>query len=750
MDSTGHAAQERSNSLTGQLWRALRRRVFGAAEASADSFEPGASPFASLPFAHALEQLSGHCGKPVSRAHLMAGLPANDGDLDHRFASFAMARVGLDARWQAMSLSSLRTQDVPALAPLAQGGAVIAAKADSALIVDGQGQRQVSLATLDLACTGQLLVCGHLDPENGLDAETERSLVQRNPKLWLMGAFLTEKRRLGQLLLGAVFLNLCALAIPLYMRAIYDRVVPNLAIESLWALSGGMVIVLLFEFTFRHLRGTLVDVVGVRVGQAVQHRAMSAILNARANNGGKSVGAYMVGLRDVEQLAVLVPQAVVTFLVDLPWFFAFLGLILMIGGASVAGPIVGAVAMVIVGLIANYALKLASNRASKLMQARNNLVVEVAEGWQTIKANQAEGLFLRQWDIVSDHIAVGTKSVRHWNEMPAGASAFLVQLVTVLVVVIGVFQIKDGLMTTGALVAVTMLTGRAMVPISSAVGMIGKLYQALAQFQGLAQILATAPERALSDPSIKPGRLKGDIRISNLVHRFEDAGENSLNSISLTIQPGEKIALIGKSGSGKSTLLQIMGGLLEKQSGGLTVDGHAIDQYAASHLRQSLVYCAQDAMLFDKSIWENILLGMPEPDEKVVEQAIRASGLDSFVSRTVDGYGRKIGPRGTRLSGGQRQALLLARALVRTPSVLLLDEPTASMDINCEAMVINGLREAGQGKTLIVATHRLALLDMVDRVIWLEDGKIVADKPRTEILAMLRNANVARAGGQAA
>lgn len=748
-DAMGPAPSE---SLLSLAWRAMRRKPAPARAASAQFAHLDGDAPVPLPMVHALEHLSAACGVPMGRAHLTAGLPVSGGDMDPRFAPFALARSGLEARWQKRSLATFQPQDLPALATLASGGVVLIVAAGPSAgtvgIVDGAGQRTIPAALLSSLIGEQILVCGHLDPENGLDEEAERDLVQRNPKLWLLSMFLSEKRRIAQLLVGAIFLNLCALAIPLYMRAIYDRVVPNLAIESLWALSIGMVIVLVFEFLFRHVRGAFLDAVSIRVGQSVQHRAMDTILTARMKN--KSVGALMVGLRDVEQLAMLAPQAAVTFLVDLPWFVAFLALILMIGGGTVAGPVIGGAALILVGIIANYALKLASTRSSKLMQARNNLVVEVAEGWSTIKANLAEGQFLRQWDIVSDHIGTGSKAVRRWSELPSGASTFLVQLVTVLVVIIGVFQIKAGVMTTGAMVAVTMLTGRAMVPISSAVAMVGKLYQSLSQFEGLAQILQMEPERVTSDPSIRTQRIRGDIRISNLTHMFDGAADASLNGVSLAIKPGEKIALIGKSGSGKSTLLNILAGLQEKQSGGLTIDGHAIDQFAAYHLRQNIVYAGQDATLFDRSIWDNILLGLPEPDEAIVERAIKASGLDTFVSRTVEGYGRKIGARGQKLSGGQRQSLVLARALVRDPSVLLLDEPTASMDIQCEALVIQGLREAARDKTLIVATHRLALLDIVDRVIWLEEGRVVADKPRAEVLAMLRNANAGRSNAQAA
>jgi ATP-binding cassette subfamily C protein LapB len=433
----------------------------------------------------------------------------------------------------------------------------------------------------------------------------------------------------------------------------------------------------------------------------------------------------------------------VTFCVDVPSFFIYLTLIMMIGGWTVAGPIFGALGMIFVGAVCSYALKLSAKKSTNLMQARNNLVVDVTEGLTTIKANQAEGRFMRQWDIVSDHIGISTQTARKWNDLPGSMAGLLVQMVTVLVVIIGVFQIKAGMMTTGAMIAVVMLTGRAMVPVSAAISVISKGYQSLSQFAGLAHILAMEPERDVSDPAIKRSPIKGVISLKGVGFTYEQASEPSLTDIALSIRPGEKIALIGRSGSGKSTLLQLLSGMIEPQTGAVTVDGHAAAQFASAHLRRSIVYSGQDAVLFDTSIWENILLGLEEPDEKVVEMAIGASGLDRFVSRSVEGYARKVGQRGVKLSGGQRQSLLLARALVRDPAILLLDEPTASMDINSEQAVIAGLRDAAKDKTLIVATHRMALLDLVDRVVWLDEGKVVADKPRTEILTMLRNQQAA-------
>ena len=605
-------------SLTQRLVGMVARKALKKEE---DSVAEWAGLVSPLPVIGALECLSRQCGKPTAREILTAALPIGDGDMDPRFAQVALARAGLEARWERVAPARLDSTDLPCLMPLMEGGAVVVlALPDrkTALVRDAECEKQVPREALDSLAFGDILVCGHVDPENGLGFDEERDFVRRNPRLWVLGVFLSERKRLGQMLAAAAFMNLTALAIPLYMRAIYDRVVPNLAIESLWALSAGVMLVLLFEFLFKHARTAFVDAVAVRVGQAVQHRAMTSFLQGRLGKRDSNVGRLMTALRDVEGLAMLVPQMLVTFLVDVPFFFAFVALIAMIAGLTASAPIVGAAAMVFIGAVAAYASKLSARRATKLMQARNNLVVDVADGLTTIKANQAEGRFLRQWDIVSDHIGMAGRAARKWNDLPGSTSALLVQLVTVMVIIIGVFQIKAGAMTTGALIAATMLAGRAMVPVSGAIAMISRGYQSLSQFAGLAELLAMEPERDVSDPSIKRTEIGGDLRLRHVSFTYEGAAEQSLRDISLSVQPGEKIALIGRSGSGKSTLLQLLSGMVPPQQGAISVDGHAMDQFAAAHLRQSIVYSGQDAVLFDTSIWDNILLGMDEPDPALV------------------------------------------------------------------------------------------------------------------------------------
>lgn len=694
---------------------------------------------APLPMLAALEALAAARGIEHDPAALSAALPMAQETLAAKLAPLALARIGLEAHWRPIGQRAPEPADLPLVVPMASGGAVLIIRcaADQVVVLDAAGEQLVPFAALRPLLAGEALHTGPIDPVNGASDAHERELIRRNPKMWLLGAYLAERRPLGQMLLASALLNLCALAIPLYMRAIYDRVVPNLAIESLWALSIGVVLVLVFELLLKKIKARFVDAVATRVGQAVQHRAVVAVLRARAPTAGIGFGAMLTGLRDLEQLSLLVPNAIATFCVDLPFVVLLFTLIAAIGGFTVIGPVIGALGLILFGMVSNYALKLASRRASKLVQARSDLTAELTSGWTTIKANHAEGLFEGRWDVISDHLAIGNKQVRHWSELPASAAGLLVQLVTVMVVVIGVLQIKAGLMTTGALIAVVLLTGRAMVPVAATVSMFARAYQSLAQFQALAGLLQTEPERDVSDPAVSLAPVRGALAVAGLSHTFKGSGAPSLSGLSFQIREGERVALIGKSGSGKSTLLQMLAGLIPAEEGLITLDGHALDRFAIPHLRRNAIYSAQDAMIFEGTVWHNILLGMAEPDAALVERAIRCSGLDGFVARTAEGYMRQVGPHGSALSGGQRQSLLLARALVRDPKVLLLDEPTASLDVASEQAVIAGLAEATRGKTLVVATHRLALLEIVDRVIWLEEGRIVADRPKADVLAQL-------------
>ena len=713
------------------------RFMLGGALSKAAARVAGAAPeLAGLGVVAALLRLAHEASVETDADALTVTLPRTGDDLDPRLAPLALARIGLEARWEQRRPATLAPADLPAAALLADGGMVVVLAVDPtgiATVATRHGEMSGPLAAIDAA---RLLLVGRADPVNG-DSETEeRRRIRDTPRLWLLGLFLGDRRRLAQMMLAAALLNLCALAIPLYMRAIYDRVVPNLAVETMWALSLGACLVLGFEFAFKHVRSTFVDAIGLRAGQIVQHRVMGAVLSARCGQRHSS-GSLMTALRDVEQLAVLVPGAIVTFCVDLPYFLVFALLIASVGGWVVVAPVLGAALLVCVGVVAAWGLKRAGARATRLMQARHNLVVDINEGLGTIKAAQAEGRFLGRWDILSDHIAVTGRAAREWSDGPGGIAALIVQLVTVLVVVIGVYQIKAGAMSVGGLVAATMLAGRAMVPVSAAITLVSRAYQSLAQFAGLSTLLALEPEQDAGDPALAARRIRGELAFAGVGFRHPGAPQPTLSGLTLTISPGERVAIIGRSGSGKSSLIQMMAGMAAPTEGRLRLDGHDVAHYAAAQLRSRIGYAAQDAVLFDATLRDNILLGVEQVDEHRFEQACLAAGVDPFARKLPDGYGFTVGPRGHKLSGGQRQAVILARALARDPALLLLDEPTEAMDLLTEQAVIAGIKAWLPNRTLVLATHRPALLTLVDRVIWLDDSRVVTDQPVDAVLARL-------------
>jgi ATP-binding cassette, subfamily C, bacterial LapB len=716
--------------------RTFSRTPSGATAATAAPLSPP-----TWTVADALVELARRHDVDTEAAALMAGLPRYEGDLDPRLAPIALARVGLDGSWSNRSITQVRADCLPCLAPLASGGVVLIVGAPAAGLLElAQGAETLTVLATDLAplTTGSVLVVGTADPINGSPVSDERAQIVKSPRKWILAQFLSNRRLLTQLAITAVFLNLCALAIPLYMRSVYDRVVPNMAIESLWALSLGVFLALGFEWAFKNVRHTFVDAIGLRLGQLVQHKVMNSLLNARLSAAPVHSGGVSMALRDIENLSVLMPNALVTLCVDLPFFVLFATVLYLLGGPVVLAAVLGGLALALVGLYANIGLVRASNKSSQLSKARANLIVDMVEGLPAVKAAQAQGRFLRSWDVLSDHSGVMQRQVREWNDLPASAAGFIVQMVTVLVMIIGIFQIKAGALTVGGLVACTLLAGRAMVPISTAVALLSRGYQALSQFVGLTDLLALEPERDSADEAVRGRRIKGAVAFHDVSFAYPGNSHPALKNISISIQAGEKVAIIGRSGSGKSTLMQIIAGLQAPSEGVVLVDGFNVAQYSAIQLREAIAYAAQDPALFDLTVRENVLLGLTNVPEQRIETALKIAGVDQFTSKHPEGLGLKAGARGLRLSGGQRQSIALARALVRDPQVLLLDEPTSAMDIMTEQTVLTQLKQELGSRTLILSTHRMSLLALVDRVIWLDGGKVIADKPRDEVLRLFQ------------
>jgi ATP-binding cassette, subfamily C, bacterial LapB len=704
-----------------------------------------ALPICGLPILEALTQAASLCGTPATASQLVAGLPIPAGkQLDIRLAPIALARLGLHAELTTLTVARLSSEQCPAMLMLRDGSCVILTHvvAGHISLVAQDGPRDVEAAHLAALSDGTGFVIGRSDPVNKATSEEEQSFAMASPKRWIIGQFLEQRTLLIQLAFASVLLNLCAFIVPLFLRSVYDRVVPNLAFETLWALSLGVIIALMFEFGLKNVRATFIDALAIRVGLMVQHKVMNGLLRSRLADAPTQPGGVLAIVRDVESLSTLIPNGIVTFCIDIPFFFLFLALIGSIGGSVTLVAFAGGVAVAAAGFWAHNSLSRASQKSSEISKARSNLIIDTVEGLSTIKTSRARGRFLGYWDLLADHQALGARHMRHYSDTPNYLSALTMQLVTIGVVLVGIYQLKDGSLTVGGLVACTMLAGRAMVPVSNAVQILSRMQQSLAVFSGLSRLLALKPEADQRSGIATPQTLSGDIRLQSVSLTYGKDTQPVLQNITLRIAPGERIGIIGRSGSGKSTLLHLISGLLQPTTGQITVDGVDLAQFPADVLRSQMAYAPQDALLFEGQLQENILLDGSTPEPERFANVVNATGVAAFAKPHAEGFQLNVGARGTRLSGGQRQSALLARALLQDTPMILLDEPTAAMDVGTELAVMQGLRNLSAGKTLLLATHRMNLLDLVDRVIWMDSGRIVADKPRAEILAMFQAQHV--------
>lgn len=728
----------------------LQRAVAATQKATADDDDGEAK---GLTLIEALTAMLQRRGDDISPQGLTAALPLTGGDLDPRVAPIALARHRVSARWERRRFTDLTRADFPCVLRLKNGQYVLAVD-----LVDGGKVRLAnplvgsqstvleSVETLILAGTGDVLIVGSADPVNGDPASDDGEAMRASPRRWILARFFEDKKVLVRLAFAAILLNLCALAMPLYQRAVYDRVIPNLAMESLWALSIGVAIALVFEFMLRNVKADFIEAAGLRVSHLVQHKVVAGLLAARREHASIESGTLQVALRDVDGLAHLAPLAIVTALVDLPFFFLFVALLWFTGGPVAVAAAAGAMAIMFLGLVAATGLGAMSERGSRLSRARSNQVVDAADGLMTIKANQYEGRFLRDWSVVSDHLSLSGHAQRRWMEWSNAMTATAVQGVTIIVLIVGVYMMQSGAMTVGSLIACSLLAGRAMAPIAQATMILSKANQALAQFASLSQLISLPAEKDIAGAAITGKRIRGLIEFKNASFAYDKDGPQALRDVSFRLEPGERVALIGKSGSGKSTLLQLAACLAEPTSGKVLYDGFATEQYGVSRVRSAIAYAGQDALVFDQTLKENLLLGALDAREEDILQAIKVTGVDQIAARLPDGFGARLGHRGGRLSMGQRQAVIVARALIRKTPILILDEPTASMDSSAEQRLRDGLMALPRDCTMIISTHRMELLPLVDRVIWMDEGRILADKPRDQVVAQLRTAGIARTG----
>ena len=499
------------------------------------------------------------------------------------------------------------------------------------------------------------------------------------------------------------------------------------------------------DLLMRRLRSRFVDEASARVDVKISATLLERVLGMRLENRPASVGSFAQNLRGFEQVRDVITSSTVTALIDLPFALLFLLVIVWISPWLMIPVVVAFGSVLGYGWFVQKKLHALAETTYRASAMRNSTLVECLTGIETIKAQGAESVIQARWERTNVHLAATNVKMRGLSSSSIYVTGTIVQLMSVVLVVVGVYLIGARELTMGALIAVNMLAGRAMAPAGQIVGLLMQYQGARLALEGLEKIMTQETERPDNATLVERRDLEGAIEFRNVEFHYPGRTDNALDGVSFKIKPGEKVALIGRVGSGKSTIQRLAMGLFQPTGGAVLVDGIDLRQIDPADLRRNMGYVSQDVMLFFGSLRENIAFGMPYAEDGAIVAAAEVAGLLDYVNRHPHGFDMAVGERGESLSGGQRQSVGIARAVLHNAPMLLLDEPTSAMDYSSEASITQKLLNFARNKTVVLVTHRTSLLSMVDRVIVIDGGKVVADGPRDRIMEALQSGRIARA-----
>ncbi|HEU0309751.1 MAG TPA: type I secretion system permease/ATPase [Sphingomicrobium sp.] len=696
------------------------------------------------PVLDCLTFLARRADRPSSPVLLRAGLAlSSTGTLPFHQIEPALEQVGM--RGEPVSrrrMAGWRLQQLPAIAELTEDRAVVLLEMKSGdALVYSPGTPEpmwVPVADLEPAFTGQAIAV-EADPTQERAGERPWDKIRRTH--WFWSEVWKVRREFSPVLLAALIVNLLALAVPLFTMNVYDRVIPNKAVPTLWVLAIGVALALIFDFILRLARSQLIDEIGRRLDAKYSQKLFEKVMNLPMAERQGSTGAFAKRVSEYEGVRDFFASTSVVLMVDIAFMLIFLVLIAVIAGWLVVVPIVGIAAMLTVGVVLQRRMAGAALDAQADSSLQHSVLVESIGAIETLKSARAEGQMLGRWRRYAAMSAATQEKLRRVTSVAVNLASICQQAISVGLVVGGFYLFQNGDITMGAIIAIVMLAGRAMSPIGQFAFLLTRGKQSMTTLESLQQMMEATDERQVAARSIVPEIRAGHVEFKTTSFRYPAASVDSLANINLKIEPGERIAIIGRVASGKSTLGRLMCGLYAPTGGEMLVDGLDSRQYHPHQLRDAFRYVGQDAELFSGTVRDNLMLGAAKADDQQLIDAVVRSGADIFLSRDAAGFDRPVGERGSLLSGGQRSLLVLARALVSPSKLLFLDEPTGAMDTQTELYFIDKLKTGlAKDQTLVVSTHRHNMLTICDRLIVIDAGKIVADGPREEVLGKLQNA----------
>lgn len=693
-------------------------------------------------------------GQAASRASLSAGLPIgaeSGGVLTLDLAERAAARAGMSAKLQRVKLANVDGAVLPAILVLKDNKACVLLgweTADSGattarLLMPETGQGSVTLPAEELQARYSGIAL-FVRPHFRFDARTPdvRKPVSRH---WFWSAIVAQRFVYRDVLWAALLVNLFALAFPMFSMNVYDRVVPNNAVETLWALAIGVVLVLGADLFMRLLRSHFVDEASARIDVQLSATLMEKVLGMRLEHRPESVGSFASNLRGFEQVRDFIASSTVTALIDLPFAVLFVVVMAWISPWLAIPVVLAFLLILVVGYVLQHRLHQLSETTYRAAALRNATLVESLTAIETIKSQGAESVVQGKWERANAFLAKTNVKMRALSSSALYGTMTLTQLVSVAMILVGVYLIANKQLTMGGLIATTMLASRALAPAGQIVGLLMQYQGARTALESLNKIMDQPVERPQGATFIQRPQLRGDIEFRNVKFSYPNRQDSAIEGMSFKIAAGERVALIGRVGSGKSTIERLIMGLYQPSDGAVLLDGIDLRQLDPADVRRNCAHVAQDVTLFYGTLRENIAFGMPYADDSAIVAAAEIAGMAELVNRHPRGFDMPVGERGESLSGGQRQSVGIARAVLHNAPILLLDEPTSAMDFSTEAQITARMTNFVQNKTVVLVTHRTSMLAMVTRVIVVDGGKIVADGPRDRIMEALASGRIARA-----
>ena len=685
-------------------------------------------------------------GITSTRESLIAGIPLTNNRLTPSMFARSARRIGLSSRVVRQPLALLRENLLPAVLLLKDNGACILRGIEGEILQISYAELpdavvELPLAEVEAKYTGLAIF---VKPRFQFERRAPE-LSSIRSRHWFWQTVYSSWPLYRDALMAAFLINVFALATPIVSMTVYDRVVPNMATDTLGVLAAGAFLVLIFDFLLKLTRGYLIDLASKRIDVTLSALIMERVLGIRMEARPVSVGAFASNLRAFETIRDFIASASITALIDLPFVLIFMLVLLWIAPVMAVPVVVGVVVMLVYTLLVQEKMQELAETTLRASSQKNAHLVESLSNLDTLKILAAEGELQGKWESATLFLAqIGTR-LKLLSSSTVNFSGFIQQFVSLGMLVLGVYQIMAGNVSMGGVIAAVMLSGRVMAPLGQVVGLLTQYHNAKTSLFSLETFMKLPVEREKDAHFFHRTSFKGEIEFRDVSFSYPANPMIALRNVSFRIRAGERVAIIGKIGSGKSTVQKMILGLYQPTEGAIRIDGVDIKQIDPAELRRHIGHVPQDPVLFYGSLRDNIAMGSPHVHDASVAAAAEQAGLMPFINSHPQGFDMVIGERGDTLSGGQRKAVTIARALLNAPPILLLDEPTSNMDHSSEAQIQSTLRQMLPGKTMVLVTHHNNLLSMVDRLIVMDQGQVVADGPKDKVIAALQSGKVGAA-----